>query len=432
MQRNLIASGILLILLIITIGCSDPPMPTRNAPAPSDGASKPENTLKANGFTSKQIVYRGNDDHIYQLHASPGVVWWYNSDLTETFRTPRAITNPMGYDWKGRSRHVVYIGTDFHIYEFFSIEGGDWQVGDLTLLSGAPTSDNNRFPPVGYAWEAGKAKQVVYVGGNDHVYELFVRVGDSWQWADLTALTGVPVNPSSRVPLSAYSWEAGNSKQVTYLGTDDHIYELFVRGGGSWQWADLTALTNAPTPLWNSAPFGFAWETGNSKQVIYRGSDDHIYEMFVTKGDKWKFADLTKLTGAPKTGSFSTEPRFSSPRGWAWESEKMKQIVYRGKDNSIYTMFVSKGGKWTYVNLTKVSGAATLPACDPMGYAWESGAANEPLGTNQVVYRGTDGHVHQMANGRSRRWSDYDLTQLYGVPRPSFEFSLSGYSKEFP
>jgi hypothetical protein len=43
-----------------------------------------------------------------------------------------------------------------------------------------------------------------------------------------------------------YSWEAGQSKQVVYLTNDGHIHELYVTVGGTWKHADLTAITGAP------------------------------------------------------------------------------------------------------------------------------------------------------------------------------------------
>jgi hypothetical protein len=39
---------------------------------------------------------------------------------------------------------------------------------------------------------------------------------------------------------------AGQSKQVVYGTNDGHIHELFVIKGGTWQYADLIAITGAP------------------------------------------------------------------------------------------------------------------------------------------------------------------------------------------
>ena len=97
-----------------------------------------------------------------------------------------------------------------------------------------------------------------------------------------------------------YSWEAGRSKQVVYRTAGGHIHELYVIKGGTWQHADLTAIAGAPpaTDVIN----GYSWEAGRSKQVVYRTAGGHIHELYVIKGGTWQHADLTAITGAPPVG----------------------------------------------------------------------------------------------------------------------------------
>src|SRR6266404_360269 len=115
---------------------------------------------------------------------------------------------------------------------------------------------------VGYSWEAGQSKQVVYLTADGHIHELYVGLGGgSWQHADLTALAGAP---RAEALGNGYSWEVGKSKQVVYLTDRDRIHELYVGLGGSWQHANLTNIADAPLAfiLGN----GYGWEAGKSKQ----------------------------------------------------------------------------------------------------------------------------------------------------------------------
>ena len=48
--------------------------------------------------------------------------------------------------------------------------------------------------------------------------------------------------------------------------------------------------------------YGYSWEVGQSKQVVYRTADGHIHELYVVKGGAWQHADLTAITGAPPVG----------------------------------------------------------------------------------------------------------------------------------
>jgi len=40
---------------------------------------------------------------------------------------------------------------------------------------------------------------------------------------------------------------------------------------------------------------GYAWETGNSKQVAYLTADGHIHELFVVEGGEWGDGHLIEL-----------------------------------------------------------------------------------------------------------------------------------------
>jgi hypothetical protein len=100
---------------------------------------------------------------------------------------------------------------------------------DLTQITGAPPASGNTL--AAYSWENGLSKQVVYLTGDGHVHELFVQAGGAWGHADLSALTGAPAAAGNR--LSAYSWEAGESKQVIYTTGDGHVHELYVYVGGA-------------------------------------------------------------------------------------------------------------------------------------------------------------------------------------------------------
>src|SRR5262245_31139103 len=125
-----------------------------------------------------------------------------------------------------------------------------------------------------YAWETGGTKQVVYHAEDGHIHELFVSMGGAWGHADLTQMTSAP--PANISLIAGYGWEAGRAKQVVYLTEDRHIHELFVSVGGSWGHADLTQITGAPPAIINSPIAGYGWEAGRAKQVVYLTEDRHI------------------------------------------------------------------------------------------------------------------------------------------------------------
>jgi hypothetical protein len=144
----------------------------------------------------------------------------------------------------------------------------------------------------GYSWEVGQSKQIVYTTPIDnHIHELSVVKGSAWQHADLTAITGAP--PAYKLVNGySWSWSAGrskleqskHSKQVVFQTVTGHIHELYMIKGGTWQHADLTDIAGAPPA--QDVVNAYSWGAGQSKQVVYRTNDGHIHELYVVKGGR--------------------------------------------------------------------------------------------------------------------------------------------------
>ena len=213
-----------------------------------------------------------------------------------------------------------------------------------------------------------------------------------------------------------YSWEAGQSKQVVYRTGDGHIHELYVVKGGAWRHVDLTAMTGAPAA--RSLNNGYSWEAGQSKQVVYETHDGHIHELSVIKGGAWQHADLTVITGAP----LILEYILSS---YSWEAGQSKQVVYRTVNNRIHELSVIKGGAWQHADLTALTGAH-YPNDFIFGHGWEAGQSK------QVVYA-TDndatqnGDIHELSVTVGGAWQHADLIALTGAPPASASQRIYGY-----
>jgi hypothetical protein len=103
----------------------------------------------------------------------------------------------------------------------------------LTQITAAPPTT---VLAAGFAFETQRSKQIIYVTPDGHIYELSVILGGGWSHADLTAITGAP--PASfricRLRLRDATLQA--SRHVTNVG---NVYELSVILGGSWSGANL-------------------------------------------------------------------------------------------------------------------------------------------------------------------------------------------------
>jgi hypothetical protein len=235
------------------------------------------------------------------------------------------------------------------------------------------------------------------VDGQGHVIELCVASGCPWQWADLTALTGAP-SPGDGA-LTGYDWPEGGTKQIAYVDAQGHVIELCVAKESPWQWADLTALTGAPLAD-QGALAGYAWSAGGTKQVVYRDQQSHVVELFVARGSPWQWVDLTALTGAPLSDQGGVLA------GYDWLNGQTQQIAYVDGRGHVIELCVASGSPWQWADLTALTGAPPLHQTPLTGYAWVWGAAK------QIASVDDQEQVIELSVGLWGQWGCANLTAL--------------------
>lgn len=193
---------------------------------------------------SKQIVYVGQDGHLHELSLVVGSTWEHR-DLTALTNAPRAIDVTVGYEWQeGRCQQIAFVGEDSHVHELSMVAGQNWKHADLSAITSAPAAMNIL---AGYAWPEGHSKQIAFVGQDGRIHELYVEAGQNWKHVDLTALSQAPVTQITS--LCGYAWLAGDAKQVAYVGNDGEIRELWMPRNGDWKATNLSKLVMAVPAL---------------------------------------------------------------------------------------------------------------------------------------------------------------------------------------
>ena len=344
---------------------------------------------------------------------SPAVV---NVSGTAWPPLPIAGTALTGFRLNDNSQHVFFIGTDKFVHELDITAGGIWADNDLTTLAGAvppiPTSALAGFPlgfPLGT-----NSKHVFFIGTDNHVYELYFTAGTGWVFNDLTSLArAVPPTPTSAL---AGHRLGDDSKHVFFIGTDKHVHELFIAPGGRWDDNDLTALATAKPPTPTSALTSYRL-SDDSQHVFFIGTDNHVHELFID-GGSWADNDLTALAGA---GAVPPTPT-SALAGYRL-SDDSQHVFFIGTDNHVHELFIAGAG-WHDNNLTTLAGAGAVPPTPT------SALAGYPLSddSQHVFFIGTDSHVHEL-DIAGAGWNDHDLTTLAGagaVP-PTPASALTGY-----
>jgi len=147
-----------------------------------------------------------------------------------------------------------------------------------------------------------------------------------WNRTNLTATTGAPAAVGDP---AGYTWSSDDSQHVVYRGTDNHIHELWFTHSAGWNRSDLTAATGAPAAVGD--PAGYTWSNDDSQHVVYRGADNHIHELWFTRSAGWNRSDLTAATGAPAA--------VGDPAGYTWSNDDSQHVVYRGADKHIHELW---------------------------------------------------------------------------------------------
>jgi hypothetical protein len=215
----------------------------------------------------------------------------------------------------------------------------------------------------------------------------------SWHHNDITAAAGAPA--ASGIA-SGYMFPAQGTQHVVYRGIDQHIHELWWASDG-WHHNDLSASTGAPAAA--GAPDGYMFVAQGTQHVVYRGGDEHIHELW-WGSDGWQHNDLTAAAagGAPLAAG--------NPNGYMFANQRTQHVVYRGGDQHIHELWWASDG-WHHNDLTAAAPGAPTTAGAPNGYMFVA------QGTQHVVYRGGDQHIHELW-WASDGWHHNDLTGASG------------------
>jgi hypothetical protein len=303
-----------------------------------DAAGRPAAYVRTDGINS--VVYRAVDNHIHEISLRPGGAW-QSADLVALTGATAAAGEPAAYRRFDNVSSVVYRGVDSHIHELYLTPGGTaWQSGDLFPGTSAPFAAGD--PSVCVLFDG--TSSVVYRGMDNHIHQLYLKPGSAtWQTTDLSSQAAA--QPAGGDPVSYVRFEGTNS--VIYRGSDNHLYELYLNGGTTWKAGDLTAQTGAPLAKENPAAY-VRFDGVNS--VVYRATDDRIHELYLTpQRSAWQTGDLFAYTQAPSAWGPPTAYR---------RFDNVDSVVYLGSDTHVHELYLSPGSNsWQAGDLSALGGA---------------------------------------------------------------------------
>ncbi|MFJ9646471.1 hypothetical protein [Streptomyces sp. NPDC101206] len=331
---------------------------------------------------TQHVAYHGTDGHVHELWFHHGSGWNHNDLTTAAPGSVAARGGLTGYTWDvDQTQHVVYHGFDGHLHELWFHHGSGWNHNDLTTA--APGSPGPGGLPAGYTWDVDQTQHVVYMGSPHGVDELWFHHGNGWRHNNLTRAAGGPPNSSSQ-RLVGYTWDVDKTQHVVSGGSNNHVNELWFNG--QWHYNDLTVAAGGPIPTGPEA--AYTWDVDQTQHVVHGSSDGHLHELWFHHGNGWNHNDLT-------TAAAGSPPRGGRFTGYTWDVDQTQHVVYQthtgGDQSGVHELWFHHGNGWNHNDIRdEAGGPHALLGSHLVGYTWDVDQ------TQHVVYRGTDGHIHEL------------------------------------
>lgn len=295
---------------------------------------------------------------------------------------------------------VYYTDASMSVHELAYSRSATWGDRNITALAGS--AGVNPLSTLTCCLTIGRAPQVFYAGGDEHMHQLSADNTDpqtAWQDTDLTTyikatatLTG---NAISAVLGSSYKYP-----RVYYAAGDQDVHSFYFQG--AWHEEDDTSITRGPKYLIGTAISAVNIGIDNPC-AYYTGSDRHMHELAFRP--PWTDSDLTKITG---TQAVPAARAISAIIG---TSSSYPRVYYITADWHVHSFFYN--GSWHEEDDT-VLGRGPDAAADS-----SVSAVNVGDDRPRVYYVSVDRHVHELAY-TSSGWHDTDVTAAAGssVPGP--------------
>ncbi|HVV53607.1 MAG TPA: family 43 glycosylhydrolase [Polyangia bacterium] len=248
------------------------------------------------------IVYRGTDNHVYELSHPYGSSCWQIGDLNGVAGSVTAGLEPMGFVRADGDDSVVYTDASGDLREFALPLGSNTWTNEsiMTPPAGWTTPPAASGSPRGYVRSDG-ASAVVYRSAGGHIWEISRVSGESpssptWYAGELTTIPDAPLTVSDPMPYI----RADGQSTVVYTAGDGKIYELALPyGATSWS-SNTISVSGTPTAV--DGPMGYTRGDNNSA-VVFHDEQGDVWQLELTIEPwvQWTVADLTGCAATPSS-----------------------------------------------------------------------------------------------------------------------------------
>ncbi|HLJ26020.1 MAG TPA: RHS repeat-associated core domain-containing protein [Candidatus Angelobacter sp.] len=326
---------------------------------------------------------------------------------------PAAGTSLTSYVAADGTPRVVYLGANQHVYQLAWSSGGGWQGQDLTALTGTPLAGSSSG--LAAIVNAGGCPHLEYVDMNQHVNDLYLpntSGGCLTNWAneDLTALSGNTL-ASAASPL-AISGAGGDSlMNIYYVDSNRHANRLYWPRSGGFQNQDLTAAAAGPT-VGSGSGLAAIVNAGGCPHLEYVDMNQHVNDLYLpnTSGGcltNWANEDLTAQAG-------NTLAAVGSPLAITGAGgDSLTNVYYLDSNRHVNRLYWPKSGGFQNQDLTAAAAGPTVGSGSGLAAIVNSGGCPhfEYVDVNQHV---NDLYLPNTSGGCLTNWANEDLTAQAG------------------
>ena len=203
------------------------------------------------------VFYLGTNNKVYELYWISGTTW-HSDDPTSLAGAPVATSGSALTSFLDSSgfMHVFYLSSQ-NVHELYWTGGSTWHTDDANSEAGAPSTAVGSVLTsfVNTSGMGDTGMHVLYLGTNEHVYALHSSSSPTWSYFDATAASG-GVAAVSGSHLTSFQDIYTEGVRLYFLGTNSHVYELYWASEGAATETDLTASSGAGSTATNSALAG--------------------------------------------------------------------------------------------------------------------------------------------------------------------------------
>lgn len=314
--------------------------------------------------------------------------------------------NRLLYSGNG-TENTFYLDSTGHTHQLSST-GNGWSDADLTAAISAPVASSGTGL-TNVLDSSTSFVHVYYLGTNQHVYELYGS-GATWHSNDITSLSGAPVAVSGSALTSIIA--NGSVIHVFYRGTNQHVYELY-GSGTTWHSDDASSLSGAPVAASGSALTSFIDNT--VIHVFYLGTNQNVYELYWTTA--WHSDNPTSLGSAPVAVSGSALTSFVDNSNGG----DVMHVFYFGTNQHVYELYWTGGSSWHSDDPTSLAAAPVAASGSKMTSFLGAGSGMH------VFYLGTNAHVYELHWTSGTIWNSFDATAAAGIAAAAAGSSLTTF-----